>query len=69
MTSRPARIAVIVIGALCLLVGVVWIGQGLNLIAGSAMSGDRTWFYVGIVVLIVGIVLLVLGLRPVRRRR
>ena len=63
MNSRAARIALIVVGAVALVVGVVWIGQGANLIPGSPMTGDRTWFVVGLAVAFVGVVLVVLGLR------
>jgi hypothetical protein len=66
MRSRPGRIAAIIIGVIAVLLGGLWIGQGLNLIGGSSMMGDRTWAYIGIVVAIVGIVLLVLGLRRAR---
>jgi len=69
MISRPVRIAVIVVGVLALLIGGVWIGQGLNIIRGSAMSGDDTWFYVGIVVAVIGVILLVLGVRRTPRTR
>jgi uncharacterized membrane protein YidH (DUF202 family) len=58
----------IIIGVLALLVGVLWMGQGLNLIQGSAMSGDKTWFYVGAILVVVGIVLLILGLRRPARK-
>jgi hypothetical protein len=68
MTSRAMRITMTVVGVLLLLTGGVWIGQGLNLIPGSVMTGDRTWFYVGIVAVIVGVILLVLGLRGTSRR-
>lgn len=63
MRSRMARIAVLVVGVVALLIGGLWIGQGLNLIRGSVMTGDRTWFYIGIVVATVGVVLLGLGSR------
>jgi len=53
---------------LFVLIGVVWIGQGLGLIAGSEMTGDRTWFYVGIVMVVVGAVLLRFGMRRPRSR-
>ena len=56
----------LVIGAIAVLIGALWIGQGLNLIPGSAMSGDKTWFYVGIVVVVVGVLLLVAGVRRQR---
>ncbi|GAA2753452.1 hypothetical protein [Amnibacterium kyonggiense] len=65
--SRPARIAFLVLGLIALVTGAVWTGQGLNLIPGSFMTGDRTWLAIGLVVAIVGIVLIVLALR--RRRR
>ena len=68
MKSRPARLAMIIVGVLVVLIGVVWIGQGLGLIAGSVMTGDRTWFYVGIVMVVIGAVLLRFGLRRPRSR-
>ena len=69
MGSRAARIALVVVGALAVLTGGVWIGQGLNLIPGSVMTGDKKWFYIGLVVLAVGVVLLLAGLRRSRRTR
>ncbi|WP_460809341.1 hypothetical protein [Microlunatus endophyticus] len=44
----------------------MWIGQGSNLIHGSGMSDNRTWFWIGLVVAIIGVILLVLGLRRSR---
>ena len=66
MNSRSGRIALIVVGVIAILVGGVFAGQGLNLIPGSFMTGDRTWLYIGLVIVVVGIVLISLGLR--RRR-
>jgi hypothetical protein len=66
MTSRPARILSIVIGVLAVLLGLLWIGQGSGLLAGSAMTGNPMWLWIGLVVAVIGIVLLVLG---IRRRR
>jgi len=66
MKNRAGRIALIIIGGLAVLIGLVWIGQGLNLIPGSVMSGDRTWFNIGVIVGLVGVVLLALGLRRPR---
>jgi LPXTG-motif cell wall-anchored protein len=63
MTSRTARIVLIVLGVIALLVGIVWGGQGLGVIPGSFMTGDRTWFYIGLGVAFVGLVLLLVGLR------
>ena len=61
--SRAVRTVMIVIGVIALLVGIVWGGQGLGVIPGSFMTGDRTWFYIGLGVVIVGLVLLLIGLR------
>ena len=66
MRSRAGRVALIVVGVVALLVGVVFAGQGANLIPGSSMTGDRTWLYIGLVLAVVGVVLFVVGLR--RRR-
>jgi uncharacterized Tic20 family protein len=63
VNSRVGRITLVVIGVILLLVGVVFAGQGSSLIPGSVMTGDRMWLYIGAVVAIVGIVLIVLGLR------
>ncbi len=63
MRSSGARIALVVVGAIAVVVGAVWIGQGAGFIPGSFMTGDRTWLAVGLVVGVVGIVLLVSGLR------
>ncbi|HEX4298820.1 MAG TPA: hypothetical protein VHZ56_12430 [Devosia sp.] len=52
------RIAGTIVGIILVLLGAVWIGQGSNLIGGSVMSGQSQWLWIGIVVLIVGIVAL-----------
>jgi hypothetical protein len=69
MSSRIGRVAFIVIGVVCVVVGVIFAGQGLNLIPGSFMTGVRMWFYIGLVVAIVGIVLVSIGLRRPRGGR
>ena len=42
------------IGAVCALLGPVWLGQGLNLIRGSFMTGQPQWAVIGGVLLVVG---------------
>ena len=69
MNSRGARLALIVVGAIALLVGAIWIGQGSNVIPGSFMTGSSTWLGIGVIVALAGIVLLVLGLRRANGRR
>ena len=48
------RIAGTVVGIVLLLLGALWIAQGSNLMAGSAMSGQSMWLWIGVVVAIVG---------------
>jgi len=69
MSSRAGRIAFTIIGAIALVVGVVFAGQGANLIPGSSMTGDKTWLYIGLALAVVGIILLVQGLRRRGRNR
>jgi drug/metabolite transporter (DMT)-like permease len=47
-----------VIGALLVLTGVVWIGQGSNLISGSSMTGSTFWAVMGVVFVAAGLFLL-----------
>jgi hypothetical protein len=47
-----------VVGALLCLTGVVWIGQGTNLIQGSSMTGSTFWAVMGAVCLGGGVFLL-----------
>ena len=47
-----------VIGALLVLTGAVWLGQGLNLIQGSSMTGSSFWAAVGGACVVAGLGLL-----------
>ncbi|MEO5534851.1 MAG: hypothetical protein ABIR17_06915 [Pseudolysinimonas sp.] len=69
MNNRVGRIALIVVGVIALLVGAVWIGQGLNLIPGSFMTGSQMWLQIGVVVAVVGAVLVVFGVRGRKKDR
>jgi hypothetical protein len=40
-----------------LLVGAGFAGQGLGYIKGSVMTGDMKWFWIGSVMVVVGLVL------------
>ena len=41
-------------GVLLVLVGVFWILQGLNLVQGYVMSGQTTFFVIGVIVALLG---------------
>ena len=53
------RIVTIVAGVLCLLLGCVWILQGINILPGSFMTGQTKWAIYGALLVIIGIGLLV----------
>ena len=63
MNSRGTRVGLVIVGVIFLVVGVVFAGQGANLIPGSSMTGDHMWLYIGVVLAVVGVILIVLGLR------
>lgn len=45
------------IGVLILLAGAVFAGQGLGYIPGSLMTGDIHWFWIGSVMIVLGLAL------------
>ncbi|HEY4887172.1 MAG TPA: hypothetical protein VIJ58_01155 [Candidatus Dormibacteraeota bacterium] len=57
------RVAVGVIGVLILLAGAVFAGQGLGYIPGSFMTGDIHWFWIGSVMIVLGLALGVASFR------
>ena len=62
------RNGLVILGVVLLLVGLVWVGQGLGYIKGSFMTGDVKWFWIGVVVGVAGIALAVGALRAGRRQ-
>jgi hypothetical protein len=70
-TGRSRKPILIGLGVLAILIGLVWVGQGLNLIPGSVMTGDPKWFVIGAIVAVVGVLLIFVGLgrRTGNRRR
>jgi hypothetical protein len=61
--SKPVLIT---IGVIVALLGLLFTLQGLGVVGGSAMSGSTLWAVLGPIIAIVGIVLVVLGLRKGR---
>jgi hypothetical protein len=60
------RTALAILGGVVVLVGAVWVLQGLNVIGGSRMTGDPFWSGAGLAFVVVGLVLLYLNVRPAR---
>jgi hypothetical protein len=49
--SRPR----LLVAALACLLGLVWLGKGIGLIGGSAMTGSTFWAAAGVVLVLIGI--------------
>lgn len=57
------RIALNTVGVVFLLVGAIWFLQGINLLPGSFMTGQRQWAVYGGVVFLIGAVFLIVARR------
>jgi hypothetical protein len=66
--SMGMRILFIAAGSLITLAGVVFTLQGVGEIGGSFMSGTTTWAVAGPLIALAGLAVVVLALRPRRRR-
>ncbi|WP_410595876.1 hypothetical protein [Amycolatopsis sp. lyj-23] len=45
-------------GVVLVLVGAVWVLQGIGVVTGSFMTGQKLWFLIGLVAVLVGVVLI-----------
>ena len=45
-------------GVMLVVVGAVWLAQGLNVLGGSSMTGNPFWALVGLPMVVVGVVLI-----------
>jgi len=57
------RIAMTIAGVLLILMGIVWILQGINVLPGSFMTGQTKWAVNGAIAAVIGIALLVFARR------
>jgi len=60
------RALLVVLGALIVIVGIVWTVQGLGYVTGSFMTGATLWAVIGPVTAVAGLALIAFGL--LRRR-
>ena len=58
----------VVLGALLVLVGAVWFGQGVGWVGGSFMTGEAVWAVIGAVCIVAGVWLALSARRPRRQR-
>jgi hypothetical protein len=61
--TRPVLLGV---GAVLVIVGLVWFLQGIDVLGGSGMSGKTLWAVVGPIVAVVGAAILLGALRTRR---
>jgi len=54
----------LIVGIVFVLLGGLWVLQGSNMLAGSAMSGQSQWLIIGAILALVGIGLIVWSRRP-----
>jgi uncharacterized membrane protein SirB2 len=59
------KIAMLIVAVVLILLGALWALQGLGVLGGSAMSGNKMWAVIGPIVVIAGIGV---GLVALRRR-
>ncbi|PYP79096.1 MAG: hypothetical protein DMD35_09295 [Gemmatimonadetes bacterium] len=60
------RMLMTIVGVLLVLMGGVWILQGINVLPGSFMTGQTKWAIYGALAAVAGIVLIVLARRGPR---
>ena len=57
------KMILMIAGVLLLLVGGVWILQGINVLPGSFMTGQTKWAVYGAITAVIGVALIVLSRR------
>ncbi len=57
------RLGMIIGGALMVLLGGVWLFQGIGILLGSFMTSQPFWAIMGVIVLAVGAIVLITGIR------
>jgi hypothetical protein len=62
------RYVLLIVGVLMVLMGGIWLLQGIGILPGSFMTGQAFWAVMGAVFLAVGGSLVLAGLRLNRRR-
>ena len=57
------KIALLLVSALLVVFGLVFFFQGIGVLGGSGMTGDRNWAVIGPILAVVGLVLGIWALR------
>jgi hypothetical protein len=56
------KVVLIVAGAVCIILGGVWFFQGLNVLLGSFMSGQKQWAGIGATLAVFGGMIVLVGI-------
>ena len=62
------RYVLLVVGGLIILMGCVWLLQGIGILPGSFMTGQPFWAVMGAIFVVVGGLIVFGGMRSNRRR-
>ena len=57
------RTALVILGVILILIGGVWVFQGVGVLGGSFMTGQTMWATIGGICVLVGLVLCAYALR------
>jgi hypothetical protein len=59
----------VVLGVVLVVLGLVWVLQGLDVVTGSFMSGQKLWFAIGLLLALGGVASLYSGWRRLATAR
>lgn len=62
------RVILVVIGIALIAIGAVWLFQGAGVLPGSVMTGMLRWAVIGSLAVLIGIAVLIIGIRTGSRR-
>ena len=62
------RYVLLIVGGLMILMGGIWLLQGISILPGSFMTGQVFWAVMGVIFIAVGGLLVLAGFRLNRRR-
>ena len=51
------KLILAIVAALCVVLGLIWVLQGINVLPGSSMTGHMEWAYRGAALAVVGALL------------
>jgi hypothetical protein len=63
------RTVLTIVAAVLIVFGTVFTLQGIGLLGGSAMTGDRTWAVIGPILVVIGLLLALWAMRRGARSR